>query len=348
MVISPSGGADLTGKLVIPMPSPSESPRRAVRQSRPDSQRWLTVMVVLSHTTFRWSVSKRRLLWIGGAIAGIWAFGMIGSGYGLWSFRKITSFSQLQRETREQQNQLKESLEQAQRLEKDLSELHNQHVELMKLLDPKAPGPNLPPAPGQAPAPMPSTSSSPAPRGAEAKLKLSELKESLLLDEAQAKAIRARMEPILKAWAATPSTAPTVGYLSSGYGVRVSPFSNVKEEGEGLLSFHTGLDISNQAGTPIQATADGEVVQAGWMDRYGNGIVIRHTGDLETLYGHLERIDVKVGQHVSRGDILGGMGRSGNATGVHLHYEVRMGGRPINPQPYLKLQKQWLSGLSHS
>jgi murein DD-endopeptidase MepM/ murein hydrolase activator NlpD len=322
------------------MPTTSDTPRRAVRQSRPDSLRWLTVMVVLSHRTFRWSISKQRLLWIAASITGIWAFGVIGSGYGLWSFRRVMSFSQLQRETRDQQAQLKASLEQAQKLEEDLTTLRNQHLELMRLLDPKAPGPSLPPMPGQVP-------TSPA-NPTEVKAKLSQLKESLLLDEAQARAIKARMEPILKVWATTPSIAPTVGYLSSGYGVRVTPFANVKEEGEGLLSFHTGLDISNQAGTPIQATADGDVVQAGWMDRYGNGIVIRHNGELETLYGHLERIDVKVGQHVTRGDILGGMGRSGNATGVHLHYEVRRGGKPINPSPYLKLQKQWLSGLTPS
>lgn len=322
------------------MPTTSDTPRRAVRQSRPDSLRWLTVMVVLSHRTFRWSISKQRLLWIAASIAGIWAFGVIGSGYGLWSFRRVVSFSQLQRETREQQAQLKASLEQAQKLEDDLNTLRNQHMELMRLLDPKAPGPSLPPAPGQTPSPVPTP--------AEAKAKLSLLQERLLQSEAQAQAIQARMQPILKAWATTPSIAPTVGYLSSGYGVRVSPFANVKEEGEGLLSFHTGLDISNQAGTPIQATADGEVEQAGWMDRYGNGIVIRHNGDLETLYAHMERIDVKVGQHVSRGDILGGMGRSGNATGVHLHYEVRRAGKPINPSPYLKLQKQWLSGLTQS
>jgi murein DD-endopeptidase MepM/ murein hydrolase activator NlpD len=81
------------------------------------------------------------------------------------------------------------------------------------------------------------------------------------------------------------------------------------------------------------------------MDRYGWGIRIRHTEDLETLYAHLDRLEVKVGRKVSRGDILGFMGRSGNATGVHLHYEVRLKGKPVNPQPYLRLQRQWLSAL---
>lgn len=314
-----------------------EAPRRAVRQSRPDSQRWLTVMVVLSHRTFRWSVSRRRILWILGSVAGIWAFGMVGSGYGLWSFRKVMSFSQLQQETMEQQAQLKASLEQAQRMEASLTALRDQQAELLRLLDPRAPAPALPQPPGQASAPSP-----------EMKARLSQLRDHLQRNESQVEAIRSRMAPILQAWSTTPSIPPTVGYLSSGFGVRVSPFANVQEKDDGLLSFHSGLDISNQSGTPIQATAEGEVVQAGWMDRYGQAVLVRHAEGLETLYAHMERVDVKMGQRVSRGDILGGMGATGRVTGVHLHYEVRRGGRAVDPSPYLKLQRQWLSGLGRT
>lgn len=317
------------------MPTPSDTaPRRALRKSRPDALSWLTVMVILSHTTFSWSLSRRRLLWILGGTLGIWAFGVLGSSYGLLSFRKVLTFTQLQRETREQQEKLRTTLEQAQGLEAEIQSLQQQHAELLKLLDPKGPGPELP-AP-----PTPSQPLSP-----EVKERVGQLQKQLDQRQSQAHLIRARLEPILRAWAATPSIPPTAGYLSSGYGVRVSPFANVKEEGEGILGFHSGLDISGPAGTPIQATADGEVVTAGWMDRYGNGVVIRHSGNLETLYAHMERVDVKVGQKVQRGDILGGMGRTGNATGVHLHYEVRQGGKTVNPTPYLKLQRQWISAL---
>jgi len=320
------------------MPTPSDTaPRRALRQSRPDALSWLTVMVILSHTTFSWSLSKRRLLWILGGTLGIWAFGVLGSSYGLLSFRKVMTFTQLQRETREQQEKLRTTLEQAQGLESEIQTLHQQQAELLQLLDPKAPAPSLQAPPSQA---QPQAAPSP-----QVKERVGQLQQQLDQRQSQARLIRARLEPILKAWAATPSIPPTVGYLSSGYGVRVSPFANVKEEGEGILGFHSGLDISGPAGTPIQATADGEVVTAGWMDRYGNGVVIRHSESLETLYAHMERVDVKVGQHVQRGDILGGMGRTGNATGVHLHYEVRQGGRTVNPTPYLKLQRQWISAL---
>ena len=81
------------------------------------------------------------------------------------------------------------------------------------------------------------------------------------------------------------------------------------------------------------------------MDRYGNGVVLSHREGLETLYGHMARVRVKTGQKVSRGEILGDMGRTGNATGVHLHYEVRLNGVPVNPMPYMRLQREWLSSL---
>ena len=84
------------------------------------------------------------------------------------------------------------------------------------------------------------------------------------------------------------------------------------------------------------------------MDRYGWGARVRHSEEQETLYAHLNHLNVVLGQRLSRGDILGTMGRSGNATGVHLHYEVRRNGQPVNPQPYLRLQRQWLQAIRKS
>ncbi len=311
--------------------------RRAVRSSRPDSGRWLTVMVVLSDRTFRWSLTRRLMLWVLGGVVGFWALAMIGSGYGLWATKKIMSFGRLAKETQEQQEQLRSSLDQAQTLESEVAMLRKQHTELLKLLDPKAPASSpLPAPPGQPnPAPLPPGTQE----------RLSRLRQDLDYTSKQAAVVRARMEPVIRAWTHTPSIPPTAGYLSSGFGVRLSPFSRSNEEGDGLLGYHTGIDISNAIDTPVQATADGEVVEAGWMDRYGWGVRVRHTEDQETLYAHLNRLDAKVGQKVSRGDILGSMGRSGNATGVHLHYEVRRNGKPVNPQPYLRLQRQWLRAL---
>ena len=317
--------------------------RLAVRSSRPESGRWLTVMVVFSHRTFRWSLTRRMMLWGLGGVLGFGVLAMIGSGYGFWATKKIMSFTYLQKETKEQQEQLRSSLDQAQNLENEVTALRKQQTELLKLLDPKAPAaPPLPSMPRTS-KPAPSKPTAPLPPGAQERL--SRLREDLDSSAQQAAAVKARMEPLIRAWSRTPSIPPTAGYLSSGFGIRVNPFSRSNESGDGLLGYHTGLDISNSLDTPIQATADGEVVEAGWMDRYGWGIRIRHTDDLETLYAHLDRLEVKVGRKVSRGDILGFMGRSGNATGVHLHYEVRLKGKPVNPQPYLRLQRQWLSAL---
>jgi murein DD-endopeptidase MepM/ murein hydrolase activator NlpD len=301
-------------------------------------------MVVFSHRTFRWSLTRRMMLWGLGGVVGFWALAMIGSGYGFWATKKIMSFSNLQKETLEQQEQLRSSLDQAQSLENEVAMLRKQHTELLNLLDPKAPsGLPLPKPPGtQKPA---SGAADPAPLPPGTQERLSRLRQDLDDSAKQAAVVKARMEPVIRAWSRTPSIPPTAGYLSSGFGIRVNPFSQSNESGDGLLGYHTGLDICNSLDTPVQATADGEVEEAGWMDRYGWGIRIRHTEDLETLYAHLDHVSVKVGQKVSRGDILGSMGRSGNATGVHLHYEVRLKGKPVNPQPYLRLQRQWLSAL---
>ena len=319
------------------MSTPQPERRLAVRSSRPDPVRWLTVMVVFSHRTIRWSLTRRTMLWIIGLVAGFSALAMIGSGYGLWATKKIMSFGRLQKETQEQQEQLRSSLDQAQALEVEVATLRQQQTELLKLLDPKAStAAPLPPPPGQQP---------PAPPPPGTQELLSRLRQDLDYTTKQAAVVRARMEPVIRAWAHTPSIPPTAGYLSSGFGVRVNPFSRSNEEGEGLLGYHTGIDISNALDTPIQATADGEVEDAGWMDRYGWGVRVRHNNEQETLYAHLNHVNVKTGQKVSRGDILGTMGRSGNATGVHLHYEVRLNGKPTNPQPYLRLQRQWIRAL---
>ena len=232
------------------------------------------------------------------------------------------------------------SLDQAQALENEVATLRKQHTELLKLLDPKASSGSPLPAPPSQP------NATPLPPGTQERL--SRLRQDLDATAKQAAEVKARLEPVIWAWSHTPSIPPTAGYLSSGFGVRVSPFSRSNEAGDGLLGYHTGLDISNALDTPIQATADGEVEEAGWMDRSAGACRIRHTGEQETLYAHLNRLNVKVGQKVSRGDILGFMGRSGNATGIHLHYEVRRNGKPVNPQPYLRLQRQWLGALGRS
>lgn len=99
---------------------------------------------------------------------------------------------------------------------------------------------------------------------------------------------------------------------------------------------HQGIDMAGPVGTPIFSTADGVVTYAGWQRGYGNLIKIQHELGTETRYGHLSKIRVKVGQKVSRNSLIGDMGNTGRSTGPHLHYEVRVDGKAVNPMSFIK------------
>ena len=99
---------------------------------------------------------------------------------------------------------------------------------------------------------------------------------------------------------------------------------------------HAGVDFAGARGTPIYATADGVVTHAGWQSGYGRLVKIQHQFGIETRYAHQSKIRVKVGQRVSRGQRIGDMGNTGRSTGTHLHYEVRVGGKAVNPMIYIK------------
>lgn len=102
---------------------------------------------------------------------------------------------------------------------------------------------------------------------------------------------------------------------------------------------HAGADFAGAHGTPIYSTADGVVIHAGWQSGYGKLVKIQHEFGIETRYAHMSKIRVKKGQRVSRGDRIGDMGNTGRSTGTHLHYEVRVGGKAVNPMIYLKAAK---------
>ncbi len=122
----------------------------------------------------------------------------------------------------------------------------------------------------------------------------------------------------------TPSIRPCNGWQCSGFGYRIDPFTR-------RARMHNGIDIANAPGTPIVATADGTVCYTGRRSGYGLCIEIDHGYEVETFYAHLAGILVKVGQRVSRGEMIATMGATGRTTGTHLHYEVREVGVPVNP-----------------
>ncbi|MGB5871909.1 MAG: peptidoglycan DD-metalloendopeptidase family protein, partial [Albidovulum sp.] len=99
---------------------------------------------------------------------------------------------------------------------------------------------------------------------------------------------------------------------------------------------HEGVDFAGGYGSPIYTTADGVVTHAGWKSGYGNLVEVRHAFGLTTRYGHMSAIKVTVGQKISRGDRIGDMGNTGRSTGTHLHYEVRIDGKAVNPMSFIK------------
>jgi len=125
-----------------------------------------------------------------------------------------------------------------------------------------------------------------------------------------------------------PSLWPVEGVIMSSFGSRTDPFS-----GEGAI--HTGVDLQAPMGTPVHAAADGIVIFAEWSGGYGRLVKVDHGNGLQTYYGHMSRLEVVTGQEIRRGDVLGFSGSSGRATSPHLHYEVRMGGTPVNPYQFL-------------
>jgi murein DD-endopeptidase MepM/ murein hydrolase activator NlpD len=123
---------------------------------------------------------------------------------------------------------------------------------------------------------------------------------------------------------ATPSIWPTRGGLTGFFGDRSDPFT-------GEPAYHQGIDISTEKGQAVFATADGVVETASYSGDYGNLVVVNHAFGLSTRFGHLSAFRVKPGQSVKRGDILGYVGSTGRSTGAHLHYEILVNGRLINP-----------------
>ena len=129
-------------------------------------------------------------------------------------------------------------------------------------------------------------------------------------------------------WAATPSIWPVKGWVTSGFGPRVSPFTEKP-------AWHDGLDIGAAANAPVQAPAQGRVTSVGFDSKLGNVVKLDHGFGIETLYGHLAKSLVKEGQRVKRGDVVGLVGSSGLATGPHLHYMVKVNGQTFDPTKYI-------------
>ncbi|NLA27338.1 MAG: M23 family metallopeptidase [Firmicutes bacterium] len=140
--------------------------------------------------------------------------------------------------------------------------------------------------------------------------------------------LKEEVDEYVRRLAATPSIWPARGRFTSGFGMRRTPYG-------GGSQFHYGVDIAGSYGSPVYATADGQVSNASYRGAFGNLVIVHHGYGFKTYYAHLSKFAVSPGTWVKRGQVLGYMGRSGRATGTHLHYEVHVNGVAVNPSRYM-------------
>jgi len=142
---------------------------------------------------------------------------------------------------------------------------------------------------------------------------------------------RAQVDRLNRTLALVPYRKPVIGEVefTSGFGVRSDPFL-------GRPAMHTGLDFRAATGDPVRATAKGKIVSSGWAGGYGRMVEIDHGNGLSTRYGHLSEINVKVGDTIRIGQVIGAVGSTGRSTGPHLHYETRIDGEAVDPQKFLR------------
>jgi len=151
------------------------------------------------------------------------------------------------------------------------------------------------------------------------------------LDISHTEFLESRAKQLLSDLRSIPLGYPVYGRIRSTLGWRKNPFGKGYE-------FHTGIDIEAPMGAEVRATADGVVDFAGWYGEYGNTVILNHSSGYTTLYAHLSKIEVKPGQEVKAGQVLGRVGSTGRSIGPHLHYEVRLNGKHLNPSSFLVLK----------
>jgi len=157
---------------------------------------------------------------------------------------------------------------------------------------------------------------------------LARLEEEALAQEVSFVELEAAMKDKRKLWSSTPSIKPVRGWITSGFGKRISPFT-------GNFSMHRGIDIAARHGTEIVAPANGMVSYVGFDSGLGKVIKVNHGFGMKTVFGHMSKTEVKIGQKVKRGEVIGYIGNTGRSTGPHLHYSIYVNNVPVNPKRYI-------------
>ena len=167
-----------------------------------------------------------------------------------------------------------------------------------------------------------------------------DVKEEAIFQATELKSLIATLSQRQSLLDSVPTINPVDGWIASGFGRRISPFT-------GKLARHEGLDVAAPIGTPIYAPADGVVVFAGKKPGFGNFIMIAHGYGIVTRYGHCNEILVNLGQRIDRGEKLGTVGMTGRTTGPHLHYEIVVNGKTVNPRRFILQGERQLYTMAH-
>jgi len=157
---------------------------------------------------------------------------------------------------------------------------------------------------------------------------LSQLRSDAATQELSFEELTEAMKDRRSLWASTPSIWPVRGWLTSGFGNRISPFT-------GSVMMHNGIDVASRRDTPVMASAGAVVSYEGFDSGLGKVVKLNHGYGMQTVYGHLAKVNVRIGQKVKRGDVIGFVGNTGLSTGPHLHYEVFVNNVPVNPLRYI-------------
>ena len=162
----------------------------------------------------------------------------------------------------------------------------------------------------------------------EIKINLNKIEESLSIEENNFNSLKTDVVDQLNYLAARPTQWPNRGRITSTFGIRKAPK-------RGASTFHKGVDIANSYGSIIKAAGKGKVAYAGWRSGLGYTVIISHGYGFTTLYGHNSSLLVKAGQQVEKGQAIAKLGNSGNSTGPHVHFEIRVNDNPVDPMKYL-------------
>jgi murein DD-endopeptidase MepM/ murein hydrolase activator NlpD len=286
--------------------------------------------------TYNFKLSHRFVQWCGIVLITLFICS-VSVVYSLRQTRiQIASHQELLAENRMQQEHILFLAKQTNLLQDQLAsikDLDHSIRELMQLEEPTASQPmslftSAATGPATNSVPLTNTSTSLAATILRTQQSIEQIKESIPETEGSLKDLERKVQLQREKEMATPSIRPTLGSITSGFGYRRSPFGWARE-------FHSGVDIGAPRGTAVYATGNGVIRMATYNSGYGNVIFIDHGFGFSTVYAHLSRMEAKVGQKVTKGQLIGTVGSTGRSTAPHLHYEVRVNGTAVNPYNYL-------------